>query len=116
MAMKPSDVAARDAIMARLAQSRAEISRLLEPPPAGEAGESAPQEDSLFGGFPRSRTMRALMSGRGLGAVGAVAGGLLLARPALAWRLIRLLPTSAVTRLVVARVLGSLRGKSAPKG
>lgn len=115
MAMKASDIAARDAITARLAQSRAEISRLLEPPPPGEAGESAPREDSIFGGFPRSRTMRALMTGRGLGAVGALAGGLLLARPALAWRLIRLLPTSAVTRLIVARVMSSLRGKSAQK-
>jgi len=113
--MKPSDAAARDAITARLAQSRAEISRLLEPPPAGEAGESSPREGSLFGGFPRSRTMRALMTGRGLGAVGAIAGGLLLARPALAWRLIRLLPTSAVARLVIARVMSSLRGRTSPK-
>lgn len=114
--MKPSDAAARDAIMVRMAQSRAEIARLLEPPPpGGDGGQSAAHEDSLFGGFPRSRTMRLLMSGRGLGAVGAVAGGLLMARPALAWRLVRLLPTSAVTRLVVARVLGSLRGKSASK-
>jgi hypothetical protein len=65
--------------LARLAQSRAEICSLLDPPPpsdrANESGATA------TGAFPRSRTMRLLMSGRGLGTVGALAGGLLLARP-----------------------------------
>ena len=56
--------------------------------------------------------MRALMTGRGLGAVSAIAGGLLLSRPRLAWRLLRLLPTSAVTRMVIGRVVEALRGKS----
>jgi hypothetical protein len=55
--------------------------------------------------------MRALMSGRGIGAVGAMAGGLLLARPRFAWRLLRMLPTGAVTRMVVARMVGAMRGK-----
>jgi hypothetical protein len=72
--------------LARLAQSRAEICSLLDPPPpsdrANESGATA------TGAFPRSRTMRLLMSGRGLGTVGALAGGLLLARPALALRLL----------------------------
>jgi hypothetical protein len=36
---------------------------------------------------------------------------LLLARPRLAWRLLRLLPTSAVTRVVMSRVIGGLRGR-----
>lgn len=112
--MNPSDAAEREAIVLRLAQSRAELARVLEPPPPGEGGDAGAHAESLFGGFPRSRTMRALMSGRGLGAVGAVAGGLLMARPTLAWRLIRMLPTKAVSRMLIARFLGSLRGKSAP--
>jgi hypothetical protein len=55
--------------------------------------------------------MRALMTGRGIGAVGALAGGLLLARPRMAWRLLRMLPTGAVTRMVVGRLIGAMRGK-----
>jgi hypothetical protein len=98
--------AARDVILARLAQSRAEIRRLLEPPDSGADAGAAPSGSP--GGFPRSRVMRALMSGRGLGAMGAIASGLVLSRPALAWRLIRLLPTSAVARAVLTRVMRSL--------
>ena len=110
--MTTADSSQRDAIMARLAQSRTEIARLLEPPSEPGNGEAASGPSGVAGGFPRSRTMQALMSGRGLGAVGAVAGGLLLARPGLAWRLIRILPTSAVTRMVVGKVLGAMRGRS----
>jgi hypothetical protein len=109
--MTSSDSSERDAIMARLAQTRSEISRLLEPPPAAEGEEQAHGARALGEGFPRSRTMRALMSGRGIGAVGAMAGGLLLARPRFAWRLLRMLPTGAVSRLVIARVIGAMRGK-----
>jgi hypothetical protein len=108
--MTPGDSSERDAIMARLAQSRGEISRLLEPPPEDSEGER-PGPSGAPGGFPRSRTMRALMTGRGLGAVGALAGGLLLARPRMAWRLLRILPTGAVARMVVGRLMGAMRGK-----
>jgi len=97
----------RKAILARLAETRAEIKRVLEPRPDG-VGEKGGANGS---GFPRSRTMRALMSGRGLGAVGATAAGLIMARPALAWRLIRMLPTGALLRMGLARVLGGLRGR-----
>jgi hypothetical protein len=102
--MNPDDEARRKAILARLAESRAEIKRLLEPRP-DEAGEERAENDS---GFPRSRTMRALLSGRGLGAVGATAAGLIMARPALAWRLIRMLPTGALLRVGLARILGGI--------
>jgi hypothetical protein len=111
--VRPRDETERDAIVARLAESRAEIRRLLEPPPPGAPDDGHPTGSGAPGGFPRSRTMQMLMSGRGLGAVGALAGGLLIARPALAWRLLRLLPTSAVTRMIIARIIGSMR--SAPK-
>jgi hypothetical protein len=104
--MTPRDEAARAAILARLAESRAEIRRLLEPRP-GEDGEPHPEASGAPGAFPRSRTMQMLMSGKGLGAVGATAAGLLIARPALAWRLLRVLPTGAVARMILAKVLGA---------
>lgn len=111
--MSHEDEAARDAVLAKLSDSRAEIRRLLEPsPPAGSADAAHPGSGGPESAFPRSRTMRMLMSGRGLGAVGALAGGLLVARPALAWRLIRLLPTSAVARMIVARIISGIRSKS----
>jgi hypothetical protein len=106
--MNPGEEAQRKAILARLAESRAEIKRLLEPRP-DEAGEEAAEDGT---GFPRSRTMRALLSGRGLGAVGATAAGLIMARPALAWRLIRMLPTGALLRMGIARVLAGLGRQS----
>jgi hypothetical protein len=109
--VNPRDAAERNAILARLAESRAEIKRLLEPR-QGEEGE-ARAEGGL--GFPRSRTMRALMSGRGLGAVGATAAGLFMARPALAWKLIRMLPAGALLRMGLARVLGGMRERRAPR-
>jgi hypothetical protein len=105
--MNSDEDAQRKAILARLAESRAEIKHLLEPRADG-TGEKGGENG---GGFPRSRTMRALMSGRGLGAVGATAAGLIMARPALAWRLIRMLPTGALLRMGLARVLGGLRGR-----
>ena len=110
--MSSADPAQREALEARLAQSRAEISRLLEPAPEVPTGAADSRESGAPAAFfPRSRTMRALMSGRGLGAMGAVAGGLLLARPRLAWRLLRVLPTTAVSRMVMERVIGAMRGK-----
>ncbi len=109
--MTPPDPAERDAISARLARSRAEISRLLEPPPQATGDQQGSPPSSASGRFPRSRTLQALMSGRGLGAIGALAGGLLIARPVLAWRLLQMLPTGAVTRMVMMRVIGALRRK-----
>jgi hypothetical protein len=108
--MTQRDGATRDEIMAKLAESRAEIQRLLDPPPREER-EAGPARDAPAGEFPRSRTMRALLSGRGLSAVGAVVGGLVLARPALLWRLVRLLPTSAVARMLLLRAISAMRAK-----
>src|SRR5271165_2484848 len=102
--------ATREEILARLAQSRAEIRRLLDPPPHA-AHAAGPTLSAADGEFPRSRVMRTLLSGRGLGAVGAVVGGLILARPALAWRLIRLLPTSAVARALLLRAISAMRAR-----
>ena len=62
-------------------------------------------------GFPRSRTMQMLLSSRGLGTLGALAGGLLIARPALALRLLRFVPASAVAKMLMARAVSALKGK-----
>src|SRR6201986_3312105 len=91
--MKEHDAAARDQIRARLAQSREELRVLLDPPPSAGNGSAALSANGM-GGFPRSRTMQALLSSRGLGTLGALAGGLLIARPALALRLLRLRPAN----------------------
>lgn len=101
---------AREEVLARLAQSRAEIRRLLEPSPDGSSGVGR-SPSGAAGDFPRSRTMQMLMSGRGLGSVGAILGGLLIARPALALRLVRMLPIGAVARVLLLRAIGTMREK-----
>jgi hypothetical protein len=112
--MTESDDAMRNETLAKLAQSRAEIRRVLEPPPP-RPHHSGPHEarvdESVGGSFPRSRTMKMLLSGRGLGAVGAVVGGLLMARPALAFRLLRMLPTGAVARMLLVKAVTALRAR-----
>jgi hypothetical protein len=102
---------ARNATLARLAQSRAEICRVLEPPPRVSSSGGKERSDGQHSAFPRSRTMKLLMSGRGIGAVGAVVGGLALARPALAFRLLRLLPSGAVARMLILKAFSALRAK-----
>jgi len=95
--------------LARLAASRAEILSIFEPAPPESAPGTAAGGES--GTFPRSRTMRLLLSGRGVGTVGAVVGGLIMARPALALRLLRMLPTSAVARMLLVKAITGLRTK-----
>ena len=107
--MKDRDAAARDLIRTRLAQSREELRVLLDPPPAQTDG-SEPRANG-HAGFPRSRTMQMLLSSRGLGTLGALAGGLLLARPALALRLLRFVPAGSVAKMLMAKALGALRAK-----
>jgi len=106
--MKDFNEVATSAIVARLAASRAEISRVLEPP-VPTAGADTDAGGSH--GFPRSRTMKLLLSGRGMGTVGAMVGGLVLARPALALRLLRVLPTGAVARMLLVKAVSALRSK-----
>ena len=109
--MTDRDEAARAEILARLAVSREELRRVLDPPRTepGANGSSSPGAQS--DGFPRSRTMQMLMSSRGLGTLGAVAAGLLIARPALALRLLRLLPTGGFARMLLMRAFTALRAK-----
>jgi hypothetical protein len=110
--MKPRDDAARDAILARLAESRAEIRHLLERR-SEEGGDAAADHDEHA--FPRSRTMRMLLSGRGLGALGATVAGLIVARPALIWQLIRVVPKGALLRVLAVRLTDALRSRRASK-
>jgi hypothetical protein len=108
--MMDRDATARSQIHAKLVQSREELRRILDPPP-GEYGNGG-QAPGQAAGFPRSRTMQMLMSGRGLGTLGALAGGLLIARPALALRLLRYVPASSVAKILMTRAIGALKAKS----
>jgi hypothetical protein len=108
--MADRDAAERDLIRIRLAQSREELRVLLDPPP-GKSNGSGEVGTNGHSGFPRSRTMQMLLSSRGLGTLGALAGGLLIARPALALRLLRLVPASAVAKMLMARAVSALKSK-----
>jgi hypothetical protein len=55
--------------------------------------------------------MKLLLSGRGIGTVGAVLGGLLLARPRLALRLLSVVPTGTVARMLVVKAVTALRSR-----
>jgi hypothetical protein len=107
--MADRDAAARDLIRTRLAQSREELRVLLDPPPA-ESNVSGARANG-HAGFPRSRTMQMLMSSRGLGALGALAGGLLIARPALALRLLRFLPANTIAKMIMAKAVSALKSR-----
>lgn len=108
--MADRDAAELNLIRNRLAQSRAELRLLLDPPPAQGGGSGAAGKNG-HSGFPRSRTMQMLLSSRGLGALGALAGGLLIARPALALRLLRFIPASAVAKMIMAKAVSALKSK-----
>jgi hypothetical protein len=108
--MTDREDAARALILARLAASREELRRVLDPP-RKDAGAGDSEHADHTGGFPRSRTMQALMSGRGLGTMGAAAAGLLIARPRLVLRLLRILPVGAVAKTLLLRTIAALRTK-----
>jgi hypothetical protein len=105
--------AAREETLARLAASRAEIRRLLEPPPRVSAGDGPDSGAPGSGAFPRSRTMKMLLSARGAGTLGAAVCGLAVARPQLALRLLRMLPTGAIGRILLVKAISALRSKPA---
>ncbi len=100
---------AREQTLARLASSRAEIRRLLDRPRDESAAGIPIARDP--DAFPRSRTMRTLMGGGGLGAVGTILAGLFIARPTLVWRLVRILPTGALARAIIVRAIAAVRTK-----
>lgn len=108
--MTDRDDIARSETLAKLAESRQELCRLLEPQRQEFQG-AGPAASDASDPFPRSRTMQMLMSGRGLGFFAASAAGLLVARPAIALRLLRMLPTGAVARALALRAFTALRAK-----
>jgi hypothetical protein len=105
--MNGQEEVARAETLAKLAHSRDQLRRLLEPERV-----QAENDGTANGGdrtrardpFPRSRTMRLLTSSRGLGALAAVGCGLLVSRPALAVRVLRLIPLGAVARILISRL------------
>jgi len=103
--------AARAEILARLAASREELRRLLDRSDAAHSDGSNAGDRPGPKEFPRSRTMQMLMSGRGLGTLGAAAAGLLIARPGLALRLLRILPASAIAKTLLMRTIAALRSR-----
>jgi hypothetical protein len=106
--MTDREAQARANIIARLSVSREELRQILDPPRAeSEGSETNDHRD----GFPRSRTMQLLMGSRGLGVMGAIAGGLFIARPRLALRLLRLLPVSAIGRMFLIKAFSAMRAK-----
>jgi hypothetical protein len=104
---------ARDETLARLAASRAEIRQILDPPPRISTDEGAAGGAPGAGAFPRSRTMKMLLSASGAGTLGAIACGVLVARPQLALRLLRMLPTGAIGRILLVKAISALRSNSA---
>src|ERR1700722_5443098 len=104
---------AREATLARLDASRAEIRRLLEPPPRPAAGDATDSGEFGTGAFSRSRTMKLLLSGRGAGILGALVCGVVVARPQLALRLLRMVPAGAIGRMLLVKAVSALRWNSA---
>jgi hypothetical protein len=104
---------AKEATLARLAASRAEIRRILEPPPRPAAGDATDSGDFGTAAFPRSRTMKLLLSGRGAGTVGALICGVVVARPQLALRLLRMIPAGAIGRVLLVKAISALRSNPA---
>ena len=111
--MTIQDDAAEAEILARLAASREELRRLLDRTRDTADANGSTTGDRVGPGdfFPRSRTMQMLMSGRGLGTLGAAAAGLLIARPGLALRLLRILPASTIAKTLLVRTIAALRTK-----
>jgi hypothetical protein len=110
--MTQTDDVERQETLAKLAQSRAEILRILEPTPQNESSDAAAgATGEQSASFPRSRTMKLLMTGRGIGTLGALIGGLAIARPALVFRLARMIPAGAVARMLLVKAIGALRSK-----
>lgn len=99
----------RASALAKLASTREELRALFEPADASaNAGASGTR---AVAAFPRSRTMQMLLSGKGLGTVGALVGGVIAARPALALRLLRLVPVTAVGKLLLGKGIGMMRDR-----
>ena len=90
----------------RLARSRAELQELFEPEASAKPGGDT-RAGRKQGTFPRSRTMKLLTKGSGAGGLAVMALALFATSPAKAMRLLRLLPMSAITKILVAQFIQS---------
>lgn len=84
------------------------MQELFEPKP--QAGSSSNGAETRSG-FPRSFIMKAITKNGGTTGVAVAVVALLATRPALAAKLLRYLPLSAITKVVVARFIDSQRAK-----
>jgi hypothetical protein len=103
--MTDQDAEKRNQVLARLALSRGEYRTILDP--AHDHPEDGKTSASLAN-FPRSRTMRTILSKRGLRTLGAVVAAVFLMRPKLALKVWRMLPARVVKRLLIGRALAML--------
>jgi hypothetical protein len=87
----------------RLAQSRAQLARLLLPDTNAQRPGTFAGSAGAGGAFPRSATMRFLCSGRAREAAGFLVLRLLTRRPAWTLRWLRFLPVTALTRFLIRR-------------
>lgn len=82
-----------------ITESRAELRRLLH--------EEATEQPRSADAFPRSKTMRFLKSRGAIGLAAAVAGGVLLAKPGLAVKALRIIPVNMLVRVLTARLISA---------
>lgn len=105
------DGSAEAEIVNRLALSRAQLREILDPQRDGSIrGENG--EVRQNGAFPRSRTMRMLLTSRAAGTVAAVGAGLLISRPSIVWRLLRMIPAGAIARMTILRLFTARGAKT----
>jgi hypothetical protein len=81
----------------KIVGSRAELARLLLDEPE--------TEHRLAGHFPRSKTVQLLTGKLGVVLLAIAAGGLMLLRPNMAKRAMRIVPMSAMLRMLASRFL-----------
>jgi hypothetical protein len=107
----PDDGGAEAEIVNRLSLSRAELREILDP----QRDDSVRGENGGVrknGAFPRSRTMRMLLTSRAAGTVAALGAGLLISRPAIVWRLLRMIPAGAIARMTILRLFTARGAKT----
>lgn len=80
----------------KLDESRNELRHLLH----DEIGEPQPKDSRAF---PRSKTVKFLTSSKAIGVLAIAAAGVLIMRPRVATRLLRLVPASSMARMLAMR-------------
>ena len=100
--------AAVESATERMARSRAELQRLLEP---SHAADDAHADRGTGSAFPRSAIMRAITQNGGKTGLAMLAVALFAAKPRLAMRLLRYLPVSAITKSLVAQFVETRQRK-----